>query len=713
MKQVAQSQRGGELRVIDVPVPALRPEGLLVRTAYSLISAGTERAKVDLAKKSLVGKAMARPDQVRQVIRAARQAGLAATYHKVMNRLDALNPLGYSSAGVVVAVGDRVRDIAVGDRVACAGAGYANHAEFAYVPRNLCARVPNEVPLDAASFATVGAIALQGIRQSGVVLGENVGVIGLGLLGLLTVQMLRAAGCRVAGIDIDPKRCALASELGADLALDPAAAESAVRGLAPQGLDAVILTAATSSSDPIRLAAELARDRARIIVVGAVGTDIPRSPFYEKELEVRLSRSYGPGRYDVEYEEYGRDYPIGYVRWTEGRNLDAFLDLVAQKKIDVAPLTTHRFAIERAEAAYDVIAGKSNEPFLGVLLEYDRQREPERAAAVVVQRAAAVEGKIGVAFVGAGNFAQSMLLPPLKARSDVRLRSVVTASGLSARSVAERFAFEQCASDPGSALTDPAVDLVVVASRHDSHASTAAAALRAGKAVFVEKPLAIDDAQLEEVEAALASSGRLVMVGFNRRFAPLVTTLREFARSIREPKMMTYRVNAGYVPREHWAQHASQGGRIIGEVCHFVDLLLDLAASPIAELSAVAVPDGGRYNRDNVTVTLRFADGSVGTVLYCASGSPAMEKERLELFGGGNSAVLDDFRKLTLFRGGRSEVHRSSPDKGHRHEMNAVIDALRRGDGSPIPFAEIAATTRATFAILESLDTGMPVPLSS
>jgi polar amino acid transport system substrate-binding protein len=711
MKQIAQSQRGGELRVVEVPVPALRPEGLLVRTAYSLISAGTERAKVDLARKSLVGKAMARPDQVAQVVRMARQAGIGATFHKVMNRLDALSPLGYSSAGVVVGVGDDVRDFAVGDRVACAGAGYANHAEYVYVPRNLCARVPDGVGLDEAAFATVGAIALQGIRQSGALLGECVGVIGLGLLGLMTVQMLRSAGCRVAGFDPNGERCDLARRFGAEVAIHPGddGVEAAVRSLAPHGLDCVILTAATSSSDPIRLAGELARDRARVVVVGAVGMDIPRSPFYEKEIDIRLSRSYGPGRYDAAYEEQGHDYPIGYVRWTEGRNIEAFLDLVRQRRVDLAPLATHRFAIESAETAYDVIEGKTNEPFLGVLLEYSQAGEVP-AKTVDVRPAAPRRDAIGVALIGAGSFAQSMLLPHLRGRADVRLRSVATPSGLSARSVAEKFGFEQATSDSALVIADDAVDLVMIASRHDSHASTVAAALRGGKAVFVEKPLAIDESQLREVIEARGSG--FLMVGFNRRFAPLAGKLRDFTRSMSEPKVMTYRVNAGFIARDHWTQQPSNGGRIIGEGCHFVDLMLDIAAAPIVEVFAAAIPDGGRYSGDNVVATLRFADGSVGTLIYAANGASALEKERFEVLGGGKAAVLEDFKRLSLSVGTKTAVHRASPDKGHRNEIAETIAALREGRQAPIPFNEILMTTRATFAIAESLATGFPIPVT-
>jgi len=718
MKQIVQTQRDGKLRVVETPAPALRPGGVLVRTAFSLISAGTERAKVEVARKNLLGKALARPDQVRQVLAAARQSGLAATYQKVRSRLDALSPLGYSLAGVVTAVGANVDDLAVGDRVACMGAGYANHAEVVFVPQRLCARLPEGVSYQAGAFGTLGAIALQGLRQAAPALGETVGVVGLGLLGLLTVQMLRANGCRVVGVDVNTARCDLARQLGADAAAAPddPALDALARQFSPAGLDAVILTAATASSAPIELAARLARDRARIVVVGAVGLHVPRTPFYDKELTLRLSRSYGPGRYDPRYEEHGVDYPIGYVRWTEGRNLAAFLDLLRARRVDTAPLATHTFALDDAERAYALVTGKTQEPFLGVLLDYGLPPEgapaPVAGGAVQVRPAAPDGGRVGVALLGAGSFAQSMLLPHLAGHAGARLRVVATPSGLTARSVAERVGFETATADMPAALADPAVGLVVIASRHDSHAALAAAALRAGKAVFVEKPLALTPAELAEVETAYAASpAPFLMVGFNRRFAPLVGELRRHLAG-GEPLLLHYRVNAGYIPLDHWTQDpAIGGGRILGEVCHFVDLLACLAGGPAVSVLAQAAPDGGRYRRDNLTVSLRFAGGSVGTVLYAANGDRSLGKERLEVFGGGRAAVLDDFHTLHLHAGGKTRTRRAAPDKGHGAEMRALVDAVRAGQPSPVPFSESVHATRVTFAILESLNTGRAVDL--
>ncbi len=721
MKQIVQQQRSGRLSVTEVPAPALRPDGLLIRTAYSLISAGTERTKVQVARKNLLGKALARPDQVRQVIRTYRQLGLQSTYQKVATRLDALNPLGYSSAGVVVAVGKRLPGFSPGDRVACAGGGYASHAEVVYVPGNLCAPVPVEVGLEEAAFATLGAISLQGIRQAAPTLGETVGVIGLGLVGLLTVQLLKASGCRVIGLDTNPSRCKLAKKMGADAATAPdhPSLDGIVARFAPQGLDAVILTAATPSDEPIHLAGQLARDRGRVVVVGDVGMQIPRALYYEKEIDVRLSRSYGPGRYDPAYEEKGLEYPIGYVRWTEGRNLAAFLDLLGQGKLNVKMLISHRFAIADAEDAYDLIQSKSGDAYLGVLLDYGFPSGETMASVnsgpVPVRAEGKVSGSIGVALLGAGNYAQSMLLPHLRSHPGVSLRSVITPSGLTARSAAERFGFAVCASDADIALYDPDVDLVLIASRHDSHADLVIRALKAGKSVFVEKPLALNADELASIQEAYASSDSpFVMVGFNRRFAPLVVSLRDFLQPAPEPMLLHFRVNAGMISVDHWLQDPQVGGgRVIGEMCHFIDLMAHLVAHPPVEVYAQGLPDSGRYSRDNLTATVRFLDGSVGTITYAANGDPGLEKERLEVFSAGKAAVLEDFRRLTLASGERRKVRRSKPDKGHKQELQTLIEAVRTGAPAPVPFQEAVRTTAATFAIVDSLTRGLPISISA
>ena len=711
MKAVLQDNRSGALEVADLPPPLLRPEGVLVRTAYSLISAGTERVTRELAQKSLLGKAMARPDQVRKVIEVARREGLAAAREKVAAKLEVSRPLGYSSAGFVVEVGrDVAGDFSLGMRVACAGVGYANHAELAYVPRNLCAPVPDEVSLEAAAFTTVGAIAMQGVRQADVRLGERVAVIGLGLVGQITVQLLLAAGCGVVGIDVNPQRCALAEALGADLAI-PRDADTPrrVASLAPSGVDAVVITAGTNSNDPVELAAELCRDRGRVVVVGAVGLRLPREPYYHKELDLRLSRSYGPGRYDPLYEERGMDYPIGYVRWTEGRNRGAVLDLLARGAVRVEPLITHRFPLEDAEGAYASVEGRAGEPSLGVLFSYPSAASPSIGRVALPRAAAAPGGGLGVGLVGAGSFAGGVLLPALRsaAGDGLQLRGVASASGVSARSIGRRFGFAFCASDVDDVMDDAETRAVIIATRHDQHAALAIRALERGKAVFVEKPPALRVDELVALVAAQSAAGLPLMVGFNRRFSPLARAVQAHMQQAGEPLALLVRVNAGFLSQQHWTQDPVEGGgRILGEACHLVDLLHFLAGSSPVEVDAQLLPNSGRYSGDNVSVTIRFANGSVGTLFYLANGDGGMPKERVEVFGGGRSAVIDDFREALLYQGGKGRrMKASGQDKGHRAEMAAFVQLLRHGGAEALTFADAALSMLATLAILESART--------
>ncbi|HEX8903703.1 MAG TPA: bi-domain-containing oxidoreductase, partial [Longimicrobiaceae bacterium] len=653
MKQVVQHVRTRRLEVAEVPEPAPRAGGVLVRNVASLISAGTEKMLVDFAGKSLVGKARERPDLVRQVLDKVRKDGIGPTVQTVLSKLDQPLPLGYSCAGVVEEAGRGAPEFAPGDRVACAGMGYASHADVVFVPRNLAVAIPPEVSFEDAAYVTVGAIALQGVRVTEARLGEAVAVIGLGLLGQLAVQILRSAGCRVIGIDLDPAKVALARELGAEAAVlrtdDVQAAVSAFTG--GRGADAVVITAATSSSDPVELAGEIARDRAVVTMVGATGMEIPRKPYYEKELQLRLSRSYGPGRYDPEYEEKGHDYPAGYVRWTERRNMEEFLRLIAAGQVTPAKLTTHRFPVDRAEAAYELIGGKTGEAFAGVVLTYPERRTPVRT--VRLAERAPVAGALGVGFVGAGNFARAVLLPAFAKAERVSLVGVSTATGMNARAAGERHGFAYATTDTAALLADPAVHAVVVATRHGSHARFAAQALRAGKAVFLEKPLAIDEEGLAEVLAAQEESGGVLAVGFNRRFSPLAEEVRRaFTPGL--PLAIQYRVNAGAIPRASWIHDPEDGGgRIIGEVCHFVDLCQFLADDIPVEVFAHALegPEGGLH--DTVTITLRFAKGSIASIAYFATGDKSFAKERVEVFGGGTLAVLDDFREVTISRGGK------------------------------------------------------------
>ncbi|HLL76376.1 MAG TPA: bi-domain-containing oxidoreductase [Pyrinomonadaceae bacterium] len=717
MKQILQNYRTGEVTVADVPPPAALPGRVLVRTAASLISAGTERMAVGLGKKSLLGKARERPDLVRQVVRKAQAEGLQNTLTAVRAKLEASNALGYSAAGVVVGVGEGVTGFAAGDRVACAGAGFASHAELLSVPTNLCVRVPDGVDVEAASFGTLGAIALQGVRLAEPTLGESVAVIGLGLLGQLTVQLLKANGCRVFGIDLDPARVELARRLGADdgAVSGGGAREAVVRWSRGRGADAVLITAATASDEPVEFAGEVSRLKGRVVAVGLVGMNVPRKTYYERELTLRVSMSYGPGRYDPEYEERGHDYPFAYVRWTEGRNIEAFLDLVAAGGVDVRPLVTHRFAIEEGERAYRLIAGETGEPYLGVVLTYDTGRELARRVENR-GRAATAAARVRVGLVGAGSYAQKFLLPNFKS-AGAEFVSVATAAGVTARDVGGKYDFARFVSDAEEVIGDGDVNLVVVATRHDAHAGLARRALEAGRHVFVEKPLALSDEELDSVlEAARRSPGRL-MVGFNRRFSPHARAAAEFFAARRAPLSILYRVNAGRVPRGHWIQDPREGGgRIVGEVCHFVDLMQFLTGSPVTRVFAerVAARDAEIVEDDSVFVTLRFADGSNGAIAYLAEGDRALPKERVEIYGGGKTFVIDDFRSASAYAGGRERRTRlRGQDKGQRDEVRAACRVVLEGAPAPVGLEDLEATTRATFRILESLRTGEPKRVAS
>jgi predicted dehydrogenase/threonine dehydrogenase-like Zn-dependent dehydrogenase len=729
MRQLFQDARSAEVTVVEVPAPKLLAGCVLVRTAASLVSAGTERASTEFASKNLLQKARMRPDLVREVLSKISRDGLLATASSVRSRLDQPSALGYSSAGTVVAVGEAVTDINPGDRLACAGAGHAVHAEFACVPRLLIARIPSEaVSFDEAAFTTLGAVALHGARNADIKLGDIVAVIGLGLLGQLTVQILKAAGCSVLGMDISDERAQLALRLGADAVSTSA---SGFQDLCAQhsgrhGADAVLITAQTASNDPVNLAGAVARNRAAVVAVGTVAMDIPRRFFYEKELDFRVSRSYGPGRYDSAYEQKGIDYPIGYVRWTETRNMEAFLKLLADRKLDLPSLVTHRFPIAKAHSAYDLITGKTQDPFLGVLITYPDFADDARQLNVVADgRPTASDKSIRIGLIGAGSFATSTLLPAIKRTGGVEMVVACAANGSHARHAAAKFGFRSCTTDEQEVLNDLAVNTVVIATRHDLHAAQVIAALNSGKRVFCEKPLCLNESELVRIVAAHNGqttdnqtsedqfpSRPLLMVGFNRRFAPLAVRLRKFLQDVHEPLALHYRVNAGFLPTDHWLNDPLQGGgRILGEVCHFVDFLCFLTNSSAVEVETRSLPNPGQYSNDNVVCSLRFADGSQGTISYLANGDKSYSKERIEVFGGGTVAVLEDFRRLELVRGGKKRVFRSAlrQDKGHRGEWEAFVTAIRTGAESPIPFHEIINTMRATLALEQSRCLGQAV----
>ena len=704
MRQVSQRPRNGRVGVVEAPDPILRPGWVLVANRCSLISTGTERSKIALGGKSLVGKARARPDLARKVIDRARTDGVRATATLTRERLEALTPLGYSSAGVVLRVGAGVEGLAPGDRVACGGGGFANHADVVAVPRNLVARIPDGVPFESAAYATVGAVALHAVRRAEAAVGESVGVVGLGLVGQLAATILRASGCRPVGVDLDPTAVQLAVENGclAFVRDVPAIEQWVSAATGGIGLDAVLVCAAGSSTDPLELAAQLVRERGRIVVVGDVPLKVDRGLLYEKELDLRVSRSYGPGRYDRQYEEYGRELPAAYVRWTEQRNMQGFLDLVAAAKVDPTPLTTHRFRVDRAEEAYAVLTGgNGNRPF-GILLEYDGEQREPAPAALRRRRRRSGSGRIGL--IGAGSFARATLLPALKA-AGAELVAVASDGGLSAADVAARFDFDRAVSSE-ELLGDDEIDGVVIATRHSSHAALTAAALQAGKTVFVEKPLALSVEELAEIESALSGGGPL-MVGFNRRFAPLVGRLRDAVAEVPAPVLLA-RVNAGPLPAEHWAHDVEDGGgRLLGEGCHFVDLLAHLSGARVASAHAVGIchPQRPIEASEDVVATLRFANGAVGTLLYSGGGDPRLPKERVEVFGAGFAAVLDDFRRLELYRGGRQRVVKGDRDKGHYAEMELFVRVLKGEDEAPA-IEGYLNSTRATLALVESLRSG-------
>jgi len=698
LKQVQQNYRSGELKVADVPAPAFGAGELLIATRVSLISSGTERQLMQLAKSSLVGKAAARPDLVRRVLVNVRKEGLKPTIEKVFAKLDTPIPLGYSLVGEVRAIGRDVAGYAPGDRVACAGAGLANHAEYNAVPKNLCVRVPQGVDDEDASFVTLGAIALQGVRQAAPTLGETVVVMGLGLIGLLTVQILKANGCRVVGFDPNAARAKLAEQLGADIAVSGALAEVTLARTSGVGADAVIVTASSKSSEPINQAAEISRMKGRIVVVGLVGMTIDREPFYKRELELKLSMSYGPGRGDPAYEFAGHDYPLSYVRWTEQRNMDAFLGLIEDGRVTPKAYVTHRFAIAEAEKAYELM--EKGEPHLAMLLNYPEQTD---APVRVIERSRVAKDKLGVGFIGMGNYARSVLLPKVKGAEGVALTSVVTKTGLSANHSAEKFGFARAATDAADVLDDDATDAVFIATRHDSHAALATRALGLGKHVFCEKPLALDRESLDEVMTA-ARAGGVLTVGFNRRFAPLLIEAKEALDPRSGPLMMLYRVNAGAIPADSWIQRDEGGGRILGEVCHFVDSLTYLCGALPIEAQAAAA----QGHSDAVTALLRFADGSVGTIIYSSLGDPSLPKEYLEAFGAGRAITLDDFTELTIHADGKAKTIKARQDKGQAKLVAAFLDAARGKGPAPIPLEEVGAVSRATIAIEEALR-GQPV----
>jgi predicted dehydrogenase len=722
MKQVLQNVKTGETTLETVPPPTLQAKGVRVRTAASLISAGTEKMLIDLAQKSYLGKAQARPDLVKKVLQKVRQEGVWNTFQKVMSKMERPMPLGYSAAGIVEQVGEEVRGLQVGDRVAMAGAGYANHAEVNFVPKNLVADVPDGVSFPEAAYATVGSIALQGVRLAEPQLGEKVAVVGLGLIGLLTVQLLKANGCRVIGMDLDPAKVRQAEEMGLDCGVvsseeDAEAAVEAFTG--GHGADHTLITAATDSNAPIEQAGAFTRRKGTVVVVGKVGMDIPRDAYYHKELEVKVSMSYGPGRYDPSYEEGGVDYPYDYVRWTEQRNMEAVLALMAENKLDVEALTTHRFRFAEALSAYDLIQN-GTEPHVGIVLDYDVEQPQEEVVRVQPGSTHVPPDQLGVGFVGAGNYASVHLIPAVREHARADLMGLVTATGMNAQQKAEKFGFEFCTTDLQPLLDDERVDAVFIATRHSTHAEFARRALEAGKHVFVEKPMGVHPSQLASLrdayEAAQQGPPTGLMVGLNRRFAPMVQELCDAFPEGR-PKQMVYRVNSGAIGTDSWLHRDEEGGgMLVGEMVHFVDLMQHVCGERPVQVYAQSLSLGrhDHADTDNVSVTVTFEAGSTGTLCYNTVGDDAAPKERLEVYGGGTVAVLDDFRRLEVTAKGSTHTSRAwNQDKGQPNQVSATIDGFCERGRAPIAFDELMAGMRAIFATEASLRDNEPVRVAS
>ena len=711
MKQILQSARSGELELVEVPSPTPAPGQVLVANHYSVVSPGTEKMALDFARKSLVSKARSRPDLVKQVLKKLQHEGPMPTYRAVTTRLEAPQPLGYATAGVVVAVGEGVEGFAPGDRVACAGAGYANHAEFVTVPDNLVVHVPAELELDKAAYATLGAIAMQGVRVADPRLGEIVAVIGLGLIGQLTVQLLRAAGCQVLAIDINEDRIAEAMDQGATWSALPGDDHEPWKNTATHGYgaDIAIVTAASESSAPITLAADLCRVKGCVVAVGATAMNLDRRSFYPKELELRMSMSYGPGRYDRRYEELGLDYPISHVRWTENRNLQSFVNLAAAGDIDPAKLDAEVVAFEDAERSYEALA-KGERKNLAIIFKY--KGAPDEARTLELAKPSARrDGDVGIAFVGAGNYAKAQLIPAIASASKIRKVQVVTATGASARRTSEKYDYASCGTDPQEVFGNDAVDLVFIATQHDSHASLARDAMKAGKAVWLEKPIGLDQESVRELVAAARDTQGFLSVGYNRRFSPHAEKIRETFDGRSEPMSIRYTVAAGATPAGTWVTDPKTGGgRIIGECCHFIDLCIYLVGTLPSSVYARGLSRDPERD-DSFVANVSFTDGSVATLEYLANASAELPKERFEVSSERKTAICENFRSTTVMGG--TPLKTLNQNKGQREAVLAVIEACRTGAGSPFTLEELTANSETTFGILESMRTGQAVDLTA
>jgi len=706
--QIIQYQKSGEIFIEELPAPKLKSGGVLVQNIYSLISAGTERTSVETAQASLIGKAQSRPDLVKQVLDNVKKEGLVATYEKVMNRLDNYKELGYSSAGIVLE--SSVEDFKPGDKVACAGSS-ANHAEIIFVPKNLTVKIPNNVSFEEASFTTLGAIALQGVRQADVRIGENVAVIGLGLIGLITVQLLKANGCRVIGLDINANNFDLAKKFGCDECTiinedSVKIVETFTKGY---GTDAVIITASTKSNKPIEYALEYARKKSKVVIVGVTGMNIPRTTFYEKELDLRISCSYGPGRYDPIYEEKGIDYPIGYVRWTEKRNMEAILNLLSERKLDFNLLITHKIPISDGLRAYDIITGKIKEKYIGILIEYSSEIKDlsKELRKIDLNTVPIKDSDVRVGFIGAGNFAQSYLIPPLQ-KIGIPLIGLTTSKPVNAKTTAKKFDFKFATTETKDIFSNDEINTIFIATRHDSHAKFVIEGIKNNKNIFVEKPLAINENELNEIEQTIKDYNfdKVLFVGFNRRFSQPIQSIKKFFSDIREPLLIHYRVNAGFIPLNHWIQDPSQVGRIIGEACHFIDTMVYLTGSlPVSVFAESIISHNTQTkNDDTVSIVIKFEDGSVGNLLYLANGDGSVPKEYCEVYGGGRTSIMHNFQEVIFYKNSKIKKQKFDGKKGHQQEIQHFINICLGKEKPQLSLDEIIAVTKATFRAIQSLE---------
>lgn len=712
MKQIVLDLSVGETKVVDVSEPVLRLGGVIVKNTYSVISVGTENTLVKFAKKNLIGKARERPDLFKAFLDKAQRDGFLTAFEQAQRRLEKYLPLGYSSSGIVIAVADDVTEFKVGDKVACAGAEYAWHAEKIFVPKNLLAKIPDDVDLKDASFATISSIALNGIRCISPEIGQTIVIIGLGLLGLLALQIAKSSGCRVIGIDVDERKIDIAKQLGIDLALVRSSEnEHAVLKFTNGGADAVIITASTDSNDPVEFAGKVARNRAKISIIGAVGLDIPREQYYKKELSVVIPKSYGPGRYDRNYEEMGHDYPIDFVRWTISRNMQTVLNLMSEKKLLPSKLITNTFHIDSAQEAYTKFDDMSGLR-IGLIIKYKEEENKENSRIIHIQAGEPKEGTIRCALIGAGVYATSVAIPLIAKTKDLSLTAISTASGLNAKSAADRYKISKTYSDYHDLLDDGAIDLVFIMTRNSSHAPITLDAIKREKNVFLEKPLAVTIDEINEIEKAWKESRKLVMVGFNRRYAPFTQELKSFFKNRISPMIASYRVNAEEIPTDHWTYDKKEGGgRIVSEACHFIDYLSYIIQSkPVKVFTNTIASEKKQDVMDNFIINISFEDGSTGSVIYTSHGSKKFSKERVEFFADNKTAVIDNFRTLKLSSNNKTTSKKNlfSQDKGHKNEFEFLIQSIKKGDRIEDEFKMALFSSRATIAALRSIASGIP-----